>query len=173
MYQAKQGQQTLFPTISVCPSGAHASVKASPSPDTSLKQALVRTSQNLTTPSLLTLHSSASLVGLKATFSIGAAWPLSSVENLTCAFSGFPFCSPHRQPSHPSPSRSTKTHRLAASCCSTPSLSTSLADSTRYISDYYQSVKVSHLIFRIKRVGAGGSPRPRARENLLAGARRS
>lgn len=51
----------------------------------------MRTSQNLTTPSALTLHSSASLVGLKATFSTEAVWPLSSVENLTFGFSGFPF----------------------------------------------------------------------------------
>lgn len=58
-------------------------MNASPRPFTSLKHALVLTSQNLTTPSLLTLHSSASLVGLKATFSIEAEWPLSSVENLT------------------------------------------------------------------------------------------
>lgn len=63
---------------------------ASPRSVTSLKQALVRTSQNRTTPSLLKLHNSASFVGLKATFSIPAAWPLSSVENLTLGFSGFP-----------------------------------------------------------------------------------
>lgn len=79
-----------LPTRSVCPSGAHTRLSASPSPRTSLKHALVRTSQNLTTPSLLTLHNSASFVGLNATFSIEAEWPLSSVENLTCGFSGFP-----------------------------------------------------------------------------------
>jgi hypothetical protein len=44
----------------------------------------------LTTPSLLTLQSSASLTGLKAIFSIPAKWPLSSVENRTLGFSGFP-----------------------------------------------------------------------------------
>jgi hypothetical protein len=81
---------TLFPTSNVCPSGAQTSVMASPRSVTSLKQALVRTSQNRTTPSLLKLHNSASFVGLKATFSIPAAWPLSSVENLTLGFSGFP-----------------------------------------------------------------------------------
>lgn len=155
---------TLFPTTSVCPSGAHASVNASPRPVTSLKHALVRTSQNLTTPSLLTLHSSASLVGLKATFSIGAAWPLSSVENLTCAFSGFPTPSkahhqhtvhcPHltreslKQPFSPRlpPSRRNRgklialislTHRLGASCCSTPSRPTSPVDSTQCSEGYY------------------------------------
>lgn len=64
---------TLVPTIRDSPSGCHAKVKASPRPFTSLMQALVRTSQNLTTPSLLTEQSSASLTGLKATFSIGAA----------------------------------------------------------------------------------------------------
>lgn len=81
---------TLVPTIRDSPSGCHAKVKASPSPFTSLMQALVRTSQNLTTPSLLTEQSSASLTGLKATFSIAAAWPLSSVEKRTFGFSGFP-----------------------------------------------------------------------------------
>lgn len=81
---------TFVPTISDSPSGCHARVKASPRPFTSLTQALVRTSQNLTTPSLLTEQSSASLTGLKATFSIGAAWPFSSVEKRTLGFSGFP-----------------------------------------------------------------------------------
>lgn len=79
-----------MPTISDSPSGSQVRVKASPRPLTSLTQFLVRTSQNLTTPSLLTLHSSASLTGLKATFSMGAAWPLSSVEKRTLALSGFP-----------------------------------------------------------------------------------
>ena len=55
-------------------------MKASPRPFTSLMQVLLRTSQNLTTPSLLTLQSSDSLTGLKATFSIGAPCPLRSVE---------------------------------------------------------------------------------------------
>lgn len=80
-----------MPTIKDSPSGCHARVKASPSPLTSLTQALVRTSQNLTTPSLLTEQSSASLTGLNATFSIGAAWPFSSVEKRTLGFSGFPW----------------------------------------------------------------------------------
>lgn len=71
------------------PSGAHARLKASPSPLTSLTQFLVLTSQNLTTPSSLTLQSSASLTGLNATFWMEALWPLSSVEKRTCAFSGF------------------------------------------------------------------------------------
>lgn len=61
---------TLFPTINVSPSGAQARVKASPRPRTSLKQFFVLTSQNFTVPSLLTLQSSASLTGLKATFSM-------------------------------------------------------------------------------------------------------
>lgn len=81
---------TFVPTIRDSPSGCQARVKASPRPLTSLTQALVRTSQNLTTPSLLTEQSSASLTGLKATFSIGAAWPFSSVEKRTLGFSGFP-----------------------------------------------------------------------------------
>lgn len=51
--------------------------------------AFVLTSQNLTTPSELTLHNSASLTGLNATFSIPAEWPLSSVEYLTFGLSGF------------------------------------------------------------------------------------
>ena len=76
-------RRTLFPTRSVSPSGAHTRLSASPSPLTSLKHALVRTSQNLTTPSLLTLHSSASLTGLNATFSTEVVWPFRSVENLT------------------------------------------------------------------------------------------
>lgn len=70
--EAWHQKHTLFPTINVSPSGAQAKLNASPSPLTSLKQALVLTSQNLTTPSVLTLHSSASLVGLKATFSTDA-----------------------------------------------------------------------------------------------------
>lgn len=90
---------TLFPTMSVCPSGAHASVNASPRPLTSLKHALVRTSQKRTVPSLLTLHSSASLVGLKATLSMGAVWPSRRVENLTCSFSGFPATRQSARPS--------------------------------------------------------------------------
>jgi hypothetical protein len=64
---------TLVPTIRESPSGCQAKVKVSPRPFTSLTQALVLTSQNLTTPSLLTEQSSASLTGLNATFSIGAA----------------------------------------------------------------------------------------------------
>lgn len=86
-----EGFLTLVPTIKDSPSGCHARVKASPSPLTSLTQALVRTSQNLTTPSLLTEQSSASLTGLNATFSMGAAWPFSSVEKRTLGFSGFPW----------------------------------------------------------------------------------
>lgn len=82
--------RTLFPTINDSPSGAHTKVKASPRPLTSLTQAFVLTSQNLTTPSSLTLHSSASLTGLKATFCIDAACPLSSVEKRAMGFSGFP-----------------------------------------------------------------------------------
>lgn len=62
----------------------------SPRPLISLIHILDRTSQNLTTPSLLTLHSSASFTGLKATFSMGAECPFKSVENRTFGFSGFP-----------------------------------------------------------------------------------
>lgn len=65
-------------------------MKVSPRPRTSLKQFLVLTSQNFTIPSPLTLQSSESLTGLKATFSIGAEWPLRSVEKRATGFSGFP-----------------------------------------------------------------------------------
>ena len=65
-------------------------MKVSPRPRTSLKQFLVLTSQNFTVPSPLTLQSSESLTGLNATFSIGAEWPLRSVEKRAMGFSGFP-----------------------------------------------------------------------------------
>lgn len=81
---------TLFPTTKVSPLGAHANVLASPRSLISLVQVFDLASQNRATPSLLRLHSSASLVGLKATFSIGPEWPLSSVEKRTFGFSGFP-----------------------------------------------------------------------------------
>lgn len=82
--------RTLFPTIRLWPSGAQTRVNASPSPLISLTHVLVLTSQNLTTPSLLTEQSSASLTGLKAILSMGAEWPLSSVEKRMLFFSGFP-----------------------------------------------------------------------------------
>lgn len=84
------GHRTLLPTTRDSPSGAHARVNASPRPLISLMQVFDRTSQNFTTPSLLTLHNSASFTGLKATFSIGAEWPFKSVEKRTFGFSGFP-----------------------------------------------------------------------------------
>jgi hypothetical protein len=83
-------EPTLLPTSTEEPSGAQARAWALPRPLTSLMQAFVLTSQNLTTPSLLTLQSSASLTGLKATFSIPARCPFSSVEKRTLGFSGFP-----------------------------------------------------------------------------------
>lgn len=81
--------RTLFPTTSVSPEGLQARLNASPRPLISLMAAFVLTSQNFTTPSLLTLQSSASFTGLKATFSIPAVWPLSSVEYRTLGLSGF------------------------------------------------------------------------------------
>lgn len=81
---------TLFPTTRVSPLGAHANVTASPRPLTSLVHVFPLASQNLATPSLLKLHSSASFTGLKATFSMAAEWPFSSVEKRTFGFSGFP-----------------------------------------------------------------------------------
>src|SRR5689334_19670304 len=87
-------EPTLFPTSTEEPSGAQARLWALPRPLTSLMHVLVLTSQNLTTPSLLTLQSSASLTGLKAIFSIPAKCPLSSVENRTLGFSGFPAARP-------------------------------------------------------------------------------
>ena len=82
-------KNTLFPTTRLSPSGLQANVNASPRPFTSLMTAFVLTSQNFTTPSLLTEASSASLTGLKATLSIAAAWPFSSVEYFTFGRSGF------------------------------------------------------------------------------------
>lgn len=82
--------RTLLPTMTYSPSGDQARVKASPSPLTSLRRLLVLTSQNLTVPSLLTLHNSSSLTGLKATFSMGAACPFSPVDWFTFGLSTFP-----------------------------------------------------------------------------------
>lgn len=80
---------TLLPTMILVPSGCHANETAEPSPGTSLIHFPARTSQIFNTPSALTLHSSASLTGLKATFSMLALWPLSSVVLRTLGFSGF------------------------------------------------------------------------------------
>ena len=80
---------TLLPTMILVPSGCHANETAEPSPETSLTHFPARTSQTFNTPSALTLHSSASLTGLKATFSMLALWPLRSVVLRTLGFSGF------------------------------------------------------------------------------------
>lgn len=80
---------TLLPTIIDSPSGCHTIVNASPRPLISLMQVLALTSQTFKTPSLLKEHSSVSLIGLKATFSIGESWPLSSVEYRIFGRSGF------------------------------------------------------------------------------------
>lgn len=88
--QAMVRGPTRFPTSNEEPSGAQARVCALPRPLISLTHAFVLTSQSFTTPSLLTLQSSASLTGLKAIFSIAARWPRSSVEFLTSFLSGFP-----------------------------------------------------------------------------------
>lgn len=80
---------TLLPTMILVPSGCQANETAEPSPETSLIHFPARTSQIFNTPSALTLHSSASLTGLKATFSMLALWPLSSVVLRTLGFSGF------------------------------------------------------------------------------------
>lgn len=82
-------RHTLLPTIIDSPSGCHTSVNASPRPLISLTQVLALTSQTFRTPSLLKEHNSVSLTGLKATFSIGDSWPLSSVEYRIFGRSGF------------------------------------------------------------------------------------
>jgi len=84
------GGRTLLETSSETPSGSQAIELAVPRPLTSLTEAFVLTSQNLTTPSAPRLASSASLTGLNATFSTEAECPFSSVEKRTFGLSGFP-----------------------------------------------------------------------------------
>ncbi len=81
--------RTFRPTMTTLPSAAHAMVNPSPPSCTVAVQALLRTSQNLHVPSLLTEASSASLVGFQATRSTPPVWPRSSVLFFTCGFSGF------------------------------------------------------------------------------------
>ena len=83
-------EQTLLETSSELPSGAQAIELAVPRPLTSLTEAFVLTSQNLTIPSAPRLANSASLTGLNATFSTDAEWPFSSVEKRALGLSGFP-----------------------------------------------------------------------------------
>jgi hypothetical protein len=86
----KRSRRTLFPTTKVLPLGSQARALATPKFLTSLTQALVLTSQIRAVPSSLTLQSSASFTGLKATLAMAAECPFSSVENRTLGFSGFP-----------------------------------------------------------------------------------
>ena len=129
---------TRFPTSSEEPSGAQARLWASPRPFTSLTHVLVLTSQSLTTPSLLTLQSSASLTGLKAIFSIPAECPLSSVEKRTFGLSGFP--DTHAgQDGHAAAMKrdeAAPTHRHEASCPTTLWRQVCPEDSRQWNVDY-------------------------------------
>lgn len=139
--------RTLFPTTKLSPSGAQASVKASPNPLTSLMMALVRTSQNLTVPSLPTEHSSSSLTGLKATFSTAAEWPLSSVDCRTLGLSTFPELSLARKKlwDEPSSTRHWLTYTHVVSCLYTQSRPMYLADSMLLSVDYFRSASSQDL----------------------------
>ena len=85
----KGNGHTFRPTITTLPSAAHAIVKPSPPNCTVAVHVLLRTSQNLHVPSLLTDANSASFVGFHATRSIPPVCPRNSVLFFTCGFSGF------------------------------------------------------------------------------------
>ena len=80
---------TLVPTMTVLPSLLHVKLMISGPMSTFAVHAFVRTSQKRTEPSLAQLASSASFVGLNATFSMAAVWPRNSVECLNEGRSGF------------------------------------------------------------------------------------
>ena len=80
---------TFVPAMTVLPSLLHAMLMTSGPRSTFPVHALVLTSQIRTVPSFEQLANSASFVGLKATFSIAAECPRSSVECLKEGRSGF------------------------------------------------------------------------------------